>query len=238
MIPSRLALKGPYPSYAAANAEATGYDSIAITEHVQTAVRALASGEIAYERDGTGYLHRPPELKIRKVLATNLGFDDVVVDFGGGLGGTFFNHADLFSAQTTKVVVEQPAFARAGRSLAKELGTDIYFYDSLSMLNKADIIIASSVLQYLVDYYEALSQMIALQPRLIIIDRTAFARKERWYIQECVGYGEKLARIPIRPIELDRLKLFLPGYVLSGSWANSFDPGWPMHRGHLFLRES
>jgi putative methyltransferase (TIGR04325 family) len=237
LVPSRLPMKGPYPSYAAARADATGYDSSAIAGQVEGTVRALARGEIGYERDGTGYPTRPPELVLRHVLAAHLNADDVVVDFGGGLGGTFLNHADLFPAETRKIVVEQACFVERGQSLARDLGLDIHFLTGLGSIPKADVIIASGVLQYLEDYTDVLSLMTGLQPRLIILDRTAFASREQWYIQECQGYGDGVARIPIRPIQIEKLKASLSEYHPCQTWTNPFDPDWPIHQGLLLKRK-
>lgn len=234
VIPSRLSLEGPYSSYAEALADATGYDSMAIALQVESVVRALANGEIAYERDGTGYQRIPAGLMLRELLASHLKSNDIVVDFGGGLGGTFLNHADLFPSGCQQIVVEQPLFVERGRELAGSLRMNVRFQDCLAGIEKADIILASSVLQYLENYADVLRAMMDLKPRLIILDRTALASRERWYVQRCLGYGDGVARIPIRPIQRTKLMDALSGYRLLEQWSNPFDPHRPVHGGLLF----
>ena len=235
--PSRLPLRGPYPSYAMALADATGYNSISIAAQVESAVRALVHGEIAYERDGVGFQHIPEGLIIRQLLASHLKPHDVVVDFGGGLGGTFLNHADLFPSGCHQIVVEQPLFVERGRTLSSSLALNVHFQNCLEGIEGADVILASSVLQYLGNYVDVLRAMVALRPRLIILDRTAFASKEHWYVQICPGYGEGDAQIPIRPIQRAKLLDILSGYRLQQQWTNPFDPGSPEHAGLLFELE-
>ena len=234
LIPSSLPIEGHYPSYAAALADATGYDCMAIRLQVESVVRALVSGEVAYERDGIGYREIPSNLMVRKLLEQHLRSNDIVVDFGGGLGSTFLNHADLFSSNCQKIVVEQPLFAKRGEELSNSLRKNIYFQDSLEGIEKADIVLASSVLQYIDNYTDILRRIVAVNPRLIIIDRTAFASRERWHVQRCHGYGGQATRIPIRPIQQSKLIEALGSYQLLSQWSNQFDPGRPVHRGLLF----
>jgi putative methyltransferase (TIGR04325 family) len=230
-------MEGTYSTYPEALDKATGYDSIGIALQVEATVRALLRGDIAYERDGTGYQQIPEGLMLRKLLSTYLRPGDVVVDFGGGLGGTFLNHADLFPSGCRKIVVEQPLFVERGRALAASIGLDIQFSERLDVLSRVDVVLASCVLQYLENYDPAIVSMVAMRPRAIILDRIALAGRERWHVQVCEGYGEGAARIPIRPLLRRRLVKLIPGYRVAAEWSNAFDPDIPTHRGFLFLHE-
>ncbi|MFN2168856.1 MAG: hypothetical protein ACK2U9_21695, partial [Anaerolineae bacterium] len=114
VIPSRLPLKGPYPSYAAALAEATGYDSPLVAQQVEEAIQAVLEGRAAYERDGTAFAARP-DLPIHAVLKPLIGARTTIADFGGGLGGLFINAPELFPPACRRLVIEQASMVEAGR---------------------------------------------------------------------------------------------------------------------------
>ena len=234
-----LMLKGPFVNYEEAHSLASGYNSPIILDKVYLATIDLLEGRGVYERDGSIFPSRPEGLKIRQIIKRSLEKNMTVVDFGGGLGGTFINNRDLFDKSHKCIVIEQPNFVEAGQKLSLKTNLDLHFYTSLGALNYSpDILIFSSVLQYLPDSSELLIAASLLEPNLIILDRTAFSRDglSKWWLQvEPLYYGTPIS-YPIRPLSESTILKLLKSYSVVEHWTNDFDPQQPLHWGLLFQR--
>ena len=236
---SQLCLTGPYPNYQVALANSSGYDSPLILAKVKRAVVEVLEGKAAYERDGTGFPFLPHGLMLRELLVKYLSPTSRVVDFGGGIGGTFINHRDLVSVGQHWTVIEQPSFVKAGKEFAQAYEIPIEFCSTLTEISwPVDIIILSSVLQYLPKPYIILDQVLELNPQLIIIDRTAFIDmgNELWWAQDEPTYYGAPISYPICPLLQEKLLTALHGYEIVDRWLNPFDPQQPAHRGLLLSR--
>jgi putative methyltransferase (TIGR04325 family) len=239
VIPSRLALRGPYPSYAAALAEATGYDAPLVAQQVEAATRAVLEGRAAYERDGTAFPSRP-DLAIHRVLSQVVSPQATIADFGGGLGGLFLSTPDLIPPGCRRLVIEQASMVEAGRRLAQEHRLGLEFVDSGAQpLPSLDVLILSCVLQYLPDPWATLEALLLqTTPAAVILDRTAIRRGgSRWYLQTNPGYYAEPVTYPVQVLDRRRLLNAFHGYRLVRRWHNSFDPGRPEHIGMLLLRD-
>jgi len=237
---SRLALIGPYDSYEEAARHSSGYESKVILDKVYKAVVDVLEGNFAYERDGTAFAMRPSIDHLRRLLSTYLKDNDVIVDFGGGLGGAFVNNRDLFGHLNHYIVVEQSNFVEAGRELVQKYGLQIQFVNNLSCLfDKLDVIILSSVLPYIPGAEQVLQEVAKLLPRVIIIDRTAFAINpfsQKWWIQHEPSYYQIPISYPIRPMAQEVILRFLGQYSVLERWKNPFDADFPPHGGLLLYR--
>jgi putative methyltransferase (TIGR04325 family) len=132
------------------------------------------------------------------------------MDFGGGLGSTY-RQCRPFLSQFSQVdwsVVEQPHVAAAGRMHFQNEG--IVFYDNMREAAgdaAPDIVIFSSVLQYLEDPYEVLDQAAHLGSQTILIDRTPFSGlSSDSYAVQVVDEAIFPARLPFRIFGIDRLE--------------------------------
>ena len=236
---SQLRLTGPYSSYEAALAHSSGYDSPFILAKVKHAVGQMLEGKAVYERDGTVFTSLPKRLKLRELLLKYLSPTGNIVDFGGGLGGTFINNRDLVSVGQHWAVIEQPTFVAAGQELAHDYGLPLEFHNNLHGLGcSIDLLILSSVLQYLPSPYEILQQVLKLAPKFILIDRTAFIDhgEEVWWVQDEPSYYGTPISYPISPLLEKRVLASLKGYEIVDRWLNPFDPQQPAHRGLLLNR--
>lgn len=237
---SLFALIGPYDSYEEAAQRSSGYESKVILDKVYKAVVDVLEGNFAYERDGTAFAMRPSIDNLRRLLSAFLKENDVVVDFGGGFGGSFINNRDLFRDSNSYIVVEQSNFVEAGRELSKKYGLPIQIIDNLCYLPvKPDIIILSSVLQYIPNAEQVLRKVAELMPRLIIVDRTAFAPNNsspKWWMQVEPAYYQVPISYPNRPLPLEVILNLLSQYSVLERWTNSFDPESPPHGGFLLCR--
>jgi len=92
-------LRGNYATWAEAKAASGGYDDPAILDRVRNATRAVRDGRAAWERDGTlfekPWAHEPLLNALRHIAAAEGGKLDIV-DFGGALGSTWWQHRAWF----------------------------------------------------------------------------------------------------------------------------------------------
>jgi putative methyltransferase (TIGR04325 family) len=240
VIPSHLPMKGPYRSYGAALADATGYDSPLVTQQVKDATLAVLEGRAAYERDGVAFQDRP-DLAIHGVLGQVLTPSATIADFGGGLGGLYINAPELFPQGCRRLVIEQASMVAAGQSLASAHGLAIEFFNGsdLRAIPSVDVLVLSGVLQYLADPWPLIDGLLhQLKPASVIVDRTSIKRgPSRWYLQTNPGYYKEPVTYPMQVLERRRLLAAFPGYHPVCQWHNAFDAERPEHIGILLLRD-
>ena len=221
--------EGDYAEWAAARAASAGYNDAAVLQRTLAAARAVRSGRAAWERDGVTFaepaVHAPLLATLRVIAAAEGGRLDLV-DFGGALGSTWWQHraalADLKEVRWR--VVEQPAVAAAGR---REFADAILsFHDSLddAVAGAAPAaILLSSVLPYVEAPHALMADLLRHGFRFLVIDRTPFVvrGRERLVVQRTppsAGGGSYPCRLFDRrsllaPLERDyRLVREWPGF--------------------------
>lgn len=169
--------RGDYGAWAQAREASAGYDDAAVLAQAQQAARDVRAGRALWERDGTLF-HAPafnePLLAALATLPRPLD----VVDFGGALGSTWWQHRARLG-QVRWHVVEQPHYVSAGREFEEPA---LRFHASLAeavALAPARVILFSSVLQYLPEPRRLLEQADQAGFEHIIIDRTGFISAPR-----------------------------------------------------------
>lgn len=181
---SRL-YRGDYANWDAARAASTGYDANLILEKAVAATRAVRDGQALWERD-TVLFHEPernePLLRALAEVAAPNGGRLSVLDFGGALGSTWWQHRQWLGdpGSIRWSVIEQPAFVEAGR---REFTVGpLRFYgdiDACLAVERPDVILLSSVLPYLENPHAVLADLASRGCGWIIIDRTGFATRGR-----------------------------------------------------------
>lgn len=176
---------GDHASWAEAAVRSQGYADAAIFEKTLQAARAVRDGRAAWERD-TVLFSQPaanrPLLEALRHAASAHGGRLRLVDFGGALGSTWWQHrswlADL--AEVRWSVVEQPPLVEAGRR--EFTAGPLRFYDSLGACcatEQPDVILLSSVLPYLPAPHGLMADISGRAFSHVIIDRTGFVRRGR-----------------------------------------------------------
>ena len=172
--------RGPYPDWAHAQAATGGYQQQDILARVRLATERVLRGEANYEQDGFAMRGSVPASHALDALLTIAAGDGgrlSVLDFGGGLGSHFLRWR-AWLKQIPNLhwcVVEQPHFVAAGREVfAGEDRLSFAATIEQARANAPNAALASSVLHYLPDPLAALDEMIALDARGIVIDRTPF----------------------------------------------------------------
>lgn len=171
--------RGDFANWNDARAASAGYDDAAVLPRVVAAARQVRTHPGLWDRDGFVFseptLHEPLVNAVRQA-AMAAGGPVTVVDFGGGLGSTWWQHRAAFDGIVAGWrVVEQPGFVAAGR---KEFGDRVLsFHATLAEASEAgqpQVILLSSVLPYLEAPHALLADVVARRFSYVIVDRTPF----------------------------------------------------------------
>jgi putative methyltransferase (TIGR04325 family) len=233
---SHLEYSGPYATWQEAQQSSVGYDSPFALSKVRAALLDVLNGKKKYERDGTSFDQIPTPYTVRDKLSKLLTPSSIVVDFGGGLGGTYVNNRDIIDGKCQEyIVIEQKSFCDEGKKIANDFALPVHFVESPQelQLKDVDIVIVSSVLHYINDWKGIVDQLLALNPRHIIVDRQPFTEGNTLiFVQENEGYYEEKVSYPARIINQTEFLSAFQGYVPIETWTSDFDP--PDHLGfHL-----
>ena len=173
-------LSGDYRSWGEALAASTGYDSESILEKTRAALLKVKNGEAVYERDSVLFdeiEYAWPVLAGLLWVATRCEGTLNVLDFGGSLGSTYFQNR-VFLSMLPEVrwnVVEQARHVETGKAWFED--ERLHFYTDIADCladTEPNVVLLSSVLQYLEHPYAVFDQIQALACDLVIIDRTPF----------------------------------------------------------------
>lgn len=167
---------GDFPSWEVARRAAGGYDDDAILARVRESAAKVRDGKAAFERDGVAF-DRPeynfPLLACLLRAATESGNRLRVLDFGGSLGSTYYQCRPFLGGvgEVSWTVVEQPHFVACGRREFED--GRLRFREGIEGVGEpVDVILISSVLQYLPDPYAVLDRLTATRAGWLIVDRT------------------------------------------------------------------
>ncbi|MEI7595026.1 MAG: TIGR04325 family methyltransferase [Bacteroidota bacterium] len=175
---------GNYETWNDAQKKAIGYDSEKILKKIENALLKVKNGEAVCERDSVLFDKIEYSFPLLSALMTVALENDKklnVIDFGGSLGSTYFQNR-LFLNSLDAVswnIVEQSHFVEKGKELFADENLKFYFsIEDCLKENKPDIIIFSSVLQYIEKPYDLLEEVFKHKTKYIFIDRTAYFSEE------------------------------------------------------------
>ncbi len=217
-----IRFEGPLPTWDEARSRCTGYGESDILDRVLDATLRVRRGEAVFERDSV--LFRDPEYPWPVVAgllwAAALGGGTLrVLDFGGSLGSSWFQCRRILSTlrEVRWNVVEQPHFVEAGR--AKVQNDHLRFHLSVEECvaeGPPDVVLLSSVLQYLPDPATTLASLVEVGAPVLIVDRTIVnpGDGDRVYVQH-VPASIYPASYPVRSLARSRLlEAITPRYAL------------------------
>jgi len=175
-----IRFEGDYATWEDAAAQCTGYDAEPILAKVLDATLKVKRGEAAYERDSVLFdaieYSWPVTAGLLWAAARSEGRLNVL-DFGGSLGSSYFQNRkfldQLINVQWS--VVEQTHFVRAGKDFIQDDRLRFHFTIEESVSDSIpNIVLLSSVLQYIAEPYALLDDIVKVAPDCLIIDRTPF----------------------------------------------------------------
>ena len=176
-----IRFEGDFSTWEEANRHCTGYDAEEILAKVLTSTLKVKHGEAAFERDSVLFdqiLYAWPVLAGLMWTAARSGGRLNVLDFGGALGSSYFQNRKFLQPlpDVRWNVVEQPHYVDAGRKHIQDEKLRFYrtIVECLSE-NQPNVILLSSVLQYLESPTELISELNKVGALCLVVDRTPFA---------------------------------------------------------------
>lgn len=173
---------GNYPSWEAVLKDSVGYDSGLIFEKIKHAAMTVKEGRATYERDSVLFYEEEYNWPLLALLLKIAGENEgklSVLDFGGSLGSTYFQHRKMLSGINLNWnIIEQKHFIDFGREKLEDNILKFYYtVEDFVDEHQADVILVSGVLPYLDKPNEVLAQLSQIGAKYIIVDRTAFSNK-------------------------------------------------------------
>jgi putative methyltransferase (TIGR04325 family) len=168
---------GSFSSWSEASAKCTGYDNGVILEKVKNALLKVKNGEAVYERDSVLFFEAHYSYSLLSALdqvGEKFGGHVNILDFGGSLGSTYYQNKSALTPLKSLQwnIVEQSHFVEEGKkNFANET---LHFYEDIESClkeNKVNILLLSSVLQYIDRPYELIDSFLKYEMPYILIDR-------------------------------------------------------------------
>lgn len=173
-----IRFEGDFATWEDASAHCTGYDNDEILAKVLASTLKVKAGGAAFERDSVLFdeiEYAWPVLTGMMWVAARSGGRLDVLDFGGALGSSYFQSRTFLKAlpDVRWSVVEQPHYVDAGREHIQD--EQLRFYKTIEECiseSRPNVILLSSVLQYLPDPDSLLLHLMGVGSDTIIFDRT------------------------------------------------------------------
>jgi putative methyltransferase (TIGR04325 family) len=175
---------GDYNNWSDASNEASGYDESGILEKVENATLLVRDGVYPYERDSVVFdkvQYSWPLLTSLLWVYTEVNEPLNIIDFGGSLGSTYYQNKKFISSNWLKSwnVIEQSNFVEKGRESFRDGTLDFYFnITDCSVEKRVDVVLISSVLQYLPGPYELIKEICESNVQYVLLDRLSIVEKE------------------------------------------------------------
>jgi putative methyltransferase (TIGR04325 family) len=174
---------GDYSSWEEALKDSVGYDSDIILEKVKNSLLQVKEGKAIYERDSVLFdkiEYSFPVLAVLLKIALENDGKLSVLDFGGSLGSSYYQCKDFLSdvKELRWSIVEQPNFVECGKQYFEN--EQLRFYEDIEnclKYEKPDVILLSSVIQYLEKPYDLIEYIVNSTFDYILVDITAFFKK-------------------------------------------------------------
>lgn len=177
-IKSEYGFFGNYKTWEDAQKKSIGYDSELILEKVKKAILKVKNGQAIYERDSVLFdkiQYSWPLLASLLWVASNNENKLNLIDFGGSLGSSYFQNRDflIHLKELNWNVIEQSNFVECGQRFIVDEHLHFYFsIEECLKVQNPNVVVFSSVLQYLEEPYNLLEYVINHDFPYIIFDRT------------------------------------------------------------------
>jgi len=158
--------------------ESKGYESKELINKLLLSAKLVYDGDKAFERDGITF----DKLEFNWPLLSSILYNarnknNVILDFGGGFGSTYFQHKNFLDTKSELkwIVVEQNEIIKLANQNFKS--ETLIFLPNINEVKKfkPQTLMLSSVLHYLEDPYKELKDILSIESiKYIVIDRTPF----------------------------------------------------------------
>ena len=176
---------GDFDSWSDAEKASTGYESNEILNQIRESAFKVKNKEAVYERDGVVFeeVEYSWPLLAGLMYATTQSKNKLhVLDFGGSLGSTYFQNKKFLDKldDVSWSIIEQKHFVDIGKADFED-GRLSFYYDIENCMEakNPNILVMSSVLQYIEKPYELLTDLLNYDFKFIMFDRTPFSTERR-----------------------------------------------------------
>lgn len=176
---------GDYKTWEEAENVSTGYDAIEIIQKVRESTLKVKSGTAIYERDSVIF----DEIQYSYPILAGLMFANAihggalkVLDFGGSLGTTYFQNKKFLDKlqDHSWSIVEQKHFVDVGKADFEDKKLKFYYdIESCIKQESPNVLLLSSVLEYIKKPYELLDKLLKNNFETVLIDRTSFSKTKQ-----------------------------------------------------------
>lgn len=178
---------GRFENWQIAKGQAVGYQDPDIAEKVAAAAKKVLSGAAIYERDSVTFNQREFSFPLATALlwiSTRTQGKLRVLDFGGGLGTSFFQNMPFMKwiPNLEWSIVEQPSFVEQAHAMFDEY--PLKFFSSLEdglQTTQPQFALLSSSLQYVEQPYKVLREIVNAKVDVVMVDRTLFSSEPSDY---------------------------------------------------------
>ncbi len=245
----RIVFEGDFASWEEAAVKCSGYDADNILAKVLDATLKVKRGEAIFERDSVLFdktEYAWPVLAGLMCAASRSNGVLNVLDFGGALGSSYFQNR-MFLKDLPEVrwnVVEQAHYVKAGQEHIQD--KHLRFYSTIDACveeNRPNVVLLSSVLQYMPDTTTFYNDICALGCGTIILDRIIVnsTESDRIYVQH-VPSSIYLASYPCRSLsEKHLINSISKNYKLKASFDSLSFPALSFikseFKGYIFHKE-
>lgn len=185
---TRTKFTGPYGSWGQALSESDSYENQDILKKVFESSLKVKEGKAAFERDSILFEEINYSWPVIAGLcwgAARKNGDLSVLDFGGSLGSSYYQLRSLLASLNSIrwSIVEQKHFVEIGRNNFES--HQLIFYESIKECVKNEqpnVVLLSSVLQYLEKPFDILEELASLDAAVIIIDMLIIHKLDRQLI--------------------------------------------------------
>lgn len=175
---------GNYSSWSEAAKATDGYAKDSILEKTKQSLLKIKNGEAVYERDSVLFEKKEyPFPLITYLLSNALSKNRAIsiLDFGGSLGSTYFQSKEFLTSKVCSSynIVEQAHYVTVGKQSFED--NQLFFFNSIDeclQQKTIDVLILSSVVQFLPDPFLFIDQLMKYGFEEIIIDRTFFVNND------------------------------------------------------------
>ncbi len=172
----RIRFDGDYRDWDKALQASGAYDNAVIVGKMYQAELAVKKGEAADARDGVLFDRMQFSLPVMAAfgrIARGRVRPLRVVDFGGAFGGSYRQYKAFYGDPVSWAVVEQPYMVRLGKEHFRNSELDFHLsLEAVLSAGPADVILLSSVVQYLREPYGFIGEITRSKIEHAIIDRT------------------------------------------------------------------
>ncbi len=174
-----------YETWEEAENNSTKYDTVEILKKVKESALKVKNGKATYERDSFIF----DEIQYSWPLLAGLMFaaginrgELKLLDFGGSLGTTYFQNKKFLDKLefVSWNIVEQKHFVDSGKTNFEDKKLKFYYdIESCAKQESPNVLLLSSVLQYIKKPYELLDELLKNNFETIVIDRTPFSKTKQ-----------------------------------------------------------